>query len=158
MTKRCVAIHYDHDHFCAVQLAQTEDSLCLEKSFSSSLRRKSDTLASMKNALFTTHRFDKKAPTAITLPQSDLLFKNIRHQNPNWLNEFPIPLDDLLTQNQESLITAADTNTLKTRRDQLNLAHLRHIDAPIFALHALAVLNHPDAFSSPPFTAHISRP
>jgi len=172
MAKRTIGIDLSSSHFYAVQVSRTAGRLHLEKTFSSPLRRSTDSPDQLLSSLTTEHGFDRRAPVALAADSADLFFRNILSDSsdkksgkldslPPVKDHFPLdPNDtiiDLWPHPQEikhrtaTLVTATGRKSARTRLNALKRTHLRCelMDAPVFALHTAVVTNHPQDTAAP---------
>jgi len=168
MAKRTIGIDLSPVHVRAVQLLETPQGPCVEKTFATRARRATDSVPDILRRLFETAGFDRRARIAVSLPADAVFFRNIatdadgleqlRKANLAALrSSFPIPADKIVAQpctaNQVSdaefsvLTAAVSTDTLAQTRRALARARLRHhlIDAPVFAVNAALRISQPAA-------------
>jgi len=172
MAKRSIGIDLSSSHFHAVQVSRTAGRLHLEKTFSSPMRRFSDSPDQLLSSLTTEHGFDRRAPVALAADSADLFFRNILSDASDKKNgkldplppvkdNFPLdPADTIidlwphpqqLKHRKATLVTATGRKSARNRLNALKRTHLRCelMDAPVFALHTAVVTNHPQDTAAP---------
>ena len=166
MAKRFIGIDINASKMHAVQLVRVGDRYRMEKTYTSPIRRGSDTPPEIFLSLTKKHGFDRRAPVAVSMPHNDIFYRNTSaavadadgNKNDAKLpttNEFPIPDRELVTivcppgdsggSIKSSMTTATTQNSLNRRMDMLRKGRLRCelIDAPAYALYATIATNHP---------------
>lgn len=170
MAKRSIGITINRDRMDIVQIVKDRDSYRLEKTHTAPLRRESDNPAEILKTLSAEKIFDRKAPVALALPASALSYRHIdqnkaqqrcEQSNADWLDEFPHSAETIVTEGcayqqlpdrqPTYLMAATDRNTILQHSEPLRQVgwNLQRIDAPILALHTLALTNHPDQTTEP---------
>lgn len=170
MAKRAIGINLNNDRIDIVQIAKHRDGYRLEMTHSVPLRRESDDPAKILQSLAAEKKFDRKAPVTLALPSSALSYRHIdqnkaeqrtEQSNANWLDEFPHDSDTIVTegcayqhlpnQQQTYLMAATDRNTMARHSEPIRHAgwNLQRLDAPLLAIHTLALTNHPDKTNQP---------
>ncbi|MFC1782826.1 hypothetical protein ACFL02_04480 [Planctomycetota bacterium] len=164
MTKRCIGIDFDSSEIRAVQIARTGDRFRLEKVFRAPRRRQSDRSPDVLQSLVRRHGFQRRAVTAVSLPQHALFFHIVNDADAIPDSSSPSPTKDNFpvagpqavmqrcsAQNSAkrenpALMTAAVKTQLNQHLELLQNARLRCelVDAPVFALHTAVTINHPD--------------
>lgn len=178
MMKRCIGIDIGSSNFRVVQLARTEDGLCIERVFGAQIRRSTDSLPQVLRSLAGEHGFDSRAAVAFSLPQDAVFFRNVQtdaaglkqireHDSSALAHHFPIPPDEIIAQPYShrevsdgtySVLTAAvGRQTLNQRRALLAEAKLRAAlaEAAIFAVHSAVTVNHPDITEGAALIAYV---
>jgi len=167
MIKRCIGIDIGFSHLCAVQIARTEDELCIEKVFSAQTRRSKDSPQEILRSLVSRHGFDRRADVAVSMPNDAVFYRNletdfagleqIRRLPKSALeNNIPIQTDEIVAQEcsqrelpneKYAVLTAAVSKT--SLRERLNIlagAKIQPnlVEAEIFAIHSTIATNHPE--------------
>ena len=167
MVNRCIGIDIGPSHLRAVQLSQTDRQLCLEKVYSSQMRRSTDSPQNILKTLIKQQGFDRRADVAISMPNDAVFFRSFESDSANaelvrGLNKlpleysFPIQPDEIIAQEYSrrqlpdekySVLIAAVSRT--SLRERLNLftaagIHPKLADAAIFAVHSAIAVNYPE--------------
>lgn len=178
MIKRCIGIDIGFSYLCAVQIVRTDGEFCIEKIFSTQIRRSTDSPDDILRLLFSRYAFDKRAYVAISMPHDAVFFRNletdsagveqIREQNWSALeNNFPIEAEKIVAQaysyhplpeGKYSILTAASARASIHKR--LNIftelkMHPTLVEAAIFAVHSTVALNHPEIMTGQAIIAYI---
>lgn len=178
MIKRCIGIDIGFSHLCAVQIARTEDELCIEKVFSAQTRRSKDSPQEILRSLVSRHGFDRRAEVSVSMPHDAVFYRNletdfagleqIRLLPQSALeNNIPIQTDEIVAQEYSrrqlpnekySVLTAAVSR--ESLRERLNIldgtkikANL--VEAAIFAVHTTIATNHPEIATGKAIIAYI---
>ncbi len=162
-----------------MQISRTGEQFHIEKVFSSQTRRSTDSPPDILRSLTGRFGFDRRADVAISMPNDAVFFKNletdfatleqIRAGNFSALeHDFPIQPDEIVAQvcsyrrlpagEKWSVLAAATARaSLHERLKILAEAkmHPRLVDAPIFAIHAAVVVNHPEIMTGQAVIAYI---
>ncbi len=167
MVKRCIGIDIGSSHLCAVQLTRAEQELHIEKTFSTPIRRNTDSPPDILRSLISRHGFHRHAAIATSVPQDAVFFRNLetdfagleqlrQHNSTALEHDFPLPADKIVTQvysynqlpdGRFSILTAAvSKESLRQRRNLLAKAkmHPDLAETAIFAIHAAVAVNHPE--------------
>ncbi len=178
MVKRCIGIDIGFSYLRAVQIARTEDELCIEKVYTAQTRRSKDSPLEILRQLSSKHGFDHRADTAISMPHDAVFFRNLetdvagleqtRQLTKSALeNNFPIEPDQIVAQvcshrrladEKYSVLTAAVTK--ESLHDRLNILagakmHPNLVEAAIFAIHSTIAVNHPEIVTGRAIIAYI---
>jgi Tfp pilus assembly PilM family ATPase len=175
--KRCIGIDLGPDHMRAVQLSESSGQFLIEKTYSTQTRRYTDRLPSILRSLVVTHGFARSSAVACSMPDNAVFFRDIEtdsdnieqyHQSFSEEHNFPIQAGEMvwqvysnrpLSENRFStVIVAANRQSLSKRIGMFTEAnlHLKMIDAVISAIHATAVINHPEIRTGSAVIAYIS--
>lgn len=76
MAKRCIGIDVSPSHLRAVQVLQEAEGLCIDKVYSTKMRRSTDSPPDIIGSLITDHGFDAGAQVAISMPHDAVFFRN----------------------------------------------------------------------------------
>ncbi|MHC4526988.1 MAG: PilN domain-containing protein [Planctomycetota bacterium] len=76
MAKRCIGIDVGPSHLRAVQVLQEAEGLCIDKVYSTKMRRSTDSPPDIIGSLITDHGFDAGAEVAISMPHNAVFFRN----------------------------------------------------------------------------------
>ncbi len=167
MAKRCIGIDIGSSYIHAVQLVRAERELRLERIFCTQIRRSTDSLSESLRLLVSRHGFDRRAATAVSVPQDAVFFRNVqtdaagleqicRHDSSVLEDHFPIAAGEILARSHShrqlsdgrySVLTAAvSRESLRQRRHLLADANLQPTlaEAAIFAVHCVVAVNHPE--------------
>ncbi|MFB0524812.1 MAG: pilus assembly protein PilM [Phycisphaerae bacterium] len=178
MIKRCIGIDIGYSHLRAVQLARTEQELHIEKTFSTQIRRNTDSPPDILKSLISRHGFDSRAAIATSVPQDAVFFRNLetdfagleqirQHDSAALEHDFPLPADEIVTQvysyrqlpdGRFSVLTVAvSKESLRQRRNLLAEAKIPPdlAETAIFAVHAAVVVNHPEIKQGLAIIAHV---
>ncbi|MBN2139099.1 MAG: hypothetical protein JW720_14925 [Sedimentisphaerales bacterium] len=165
MIKRSIGIDVGPGFLHAAQILRTAQGFRVEKTFSTFIRRSSDSMPEMLRTLFSRHGFDRRAAVAVSVPRDAVFFRSIHaddagleqlsRQNSSPLSDsFPIPADQIIIQacssrpkagGGYSILTAAVAkSSLAEMKRILAKAHIRPrlIEAPVCAVHSAAIVNH----------------
>jgi len=77
MVKRCIGIDIGSSYLCAVQMVSTAEELCIEKVFSTLIRRGTDSPPDILRLLFSQYGFDRRTDIAIAMPHNAVFFRNL---------------------------------------------------------------------------------
>lgn len=163
--KRVIGIDAGTYHFSAVQMVRNADRFCIERIYSTRTRRTSDRPSAILKTLFDDHGFDRRAAIAAAMPYGTVFFRNLEISSDSPKNDpldrsiiqnnFPIAASDIIWQvcdqhksesNAKTMLVSAVSKPALQKRIELfeaANAYPRIMDAPIFALHAAVVENHP---------------
>jgi len=179
MVKRCIGIDISPSHLRAVQISRTGEKFCIEKVFGTQTRRSEDSPSEILRSLTSRFGFDRHADVAISMPNDTVFFKNLetdfatlgqlRTGNFSLLeHNFPIQPDEIVGQvcsyrrlpeaeNWSVLAAAVARASLHETLETLAGAkmHPHLVDAPIFAIHAAVVVNHPEIMTGRAIIAYI---
>jgi len=167
MPKRSIGIDITESHIHAIQIAQNGNRFCIEQSCAIPTDASDDSPVDIIPSLLNQNGFDKRCPIALALPHKALFFHRFetdraglqsarRTLKTSMTNDFPVPADTIIADictnpdsadKQNSFVTAAaDQNALTDRLETLTRAkpRCRLADAPVFAIHTSAALNHPE--------------
>ena len=167
MAKRCIGIDIGSSYLRAVQAANIDGRILIEKIFIAKTRRSVDSLPQILTKLTQSEGFDRKAPVAIAAPQNQVFFRNVQlsktdldhilSQDTSPLKRnFPLEPDKIVTEvydtenttdNTDSVLAAAVTReNLENRTGLLKKSQFKIelIDAPVFAIHATVNINYPE--------------
>ncbi len=178
MVKRCIGIDIGSFYLCAVQIMRTDEEFCIEKLFTTQIRRSTDSPEEMLRPLFSRHGFDRRADVAISMPHDAVFFRNletdsagleqIRERNLSALeHNFPVVADEIVAQaysehplpdGKYSVLTAASARA--SLRERINIfaeAKIRPClaEAAIFAVHSAVAMNHPEIIAGQAIIAYI---
>jgi Tfp pilus assembly PilM family ATPase len=164
MAKRCIGIDINSTKTHAVQLLVSgKGKFHVEKVFSSSMRRQSDTPTELLKSLTHKHGFNKRANAALALSSSDLYCATIDTEQIDQIdpqNYFPVPPEQIITRTcsthsswnhrNTTLMAATTKDSLRQQLDTIKNASLRPVmaDAPAMALYEAVITNHPEIASS----------
>lgn len=166
MVKRCMGIDIGSSHLRVVQLARAEQELHIEKTFSTQIRRNTDSPPDILKELVSRQGFDSRAAIATSVPQDAVFFRNLetdfagleqirQHDSAALEHDFPLPAEKIVTQvysyrqlpdGRFSVLTVAvSKESLRQRRNLLAEAkmHPDLAETAIFAIHAAVAVNHP---------------
>ena len=179
MVKRCIGIDIGSSWLCAVQIARIGEEFHIEKVFSTQTRRSTDSPPDILRSLLSQHGFDRRADVAVSMPHDTVFFRGFPQGGvPNLQpcsadgssalqDHFPIEPDELVTQvyskhslsgDKFSVLTAAaGRESLRERLDVLAQAKMRPklIDAPIFVIHSVVSVNHPEVTTGTAIIAYV---
>ena len=171
MVKRCIGIDIGSSYLCAVQIVRTGGEFCVEKIFSTQIRRSTDSPPDILRLLFSRDGFDRRADVAISMPHNAVFFRDletdsagleqIRERTSSALeNNFPIESDEILSQlysyrqlqdGKFSILATAATRA--SLHERLNIfaeakVHPDLVEPAIFAIHSAVAVNHPEIMTS----------
>ena len=178
MVKRCIGIDIGFSYLRAVQIARTEDELCIEKVFSAQTRRSKDSQQEILRSLVSKHGFDRRADFAVSMPHDAVFYRNLEtdfagleqiRQLPKSALEHHIPIqtDEIVAQEcsrrelpneKYSVLTAAVSKaSLRERLNILAGAKIQPnlVEAAIFAIHSTIATNHPEIMTGIAIIAYI---
>jgi len=185
MIRRCIGIDIGPSHLRAVQISRAGGQFHIEKVFSAPTRRSTDSPSEILRSLTGRFGFDRRADVAISMPNDAVFFRNletdfagleqIRAVNSSALeHDFPIQPDEIIAQvcsyrpgkdvpaglpgEKWSVLSAAVARaSLYERLKILDEAkmHPRLVEAPIFAIHAAVMVNHPEIMTGQAIIAYI---
>jgi Tfp pilus assembly protein PilN len=179
MIRRCIGIDIGPSYLRAVQISRTGEQFHIEKVFSSQTRRSTDSPPEILRSLTGRLGFDRRADVAISVLNDAVFFKNletdfatleqIRAGNFSVLeHDFPIQPDEIVAQvcsyrrlppgEKWSVLVAATTRASLCEGLKILSAakmHPRLVESPIFAIHAAAVVNHPEIMTGQAVIAYI---
>ncbi len=174
MIKRSIGIDIGPAHFCAVQLCRTDERFAVEKVYTAKTRRSTDSPRSILRTLMAEGDFDSWAEIAVSIPNENVLFRNVDSSptsagqaSPASLCDLPVGADEVMTQmyprehlvggNGRHILVAVDRAALHHRLDLLAEADLHPglADADIFAVNAAVKVNHPDIVLGESIIAHL---
>ena len=95
MAKRCIGIDIGSSYLRAVQAANIDGQIVIEKVFVAQTRRSVDSLPQILTELTHSEGFDRKAPVAIAAPQNHVFFRNVQFDKTD--------LDRILSQDTSPL-------------------------------------------------------
>ncbi len=167
MAKRCIGIDFSSADLCAIQLSRTDSRFHIEKIFSAQANSNTVLTSDILDSLITQHGFDRHADVAISMPHNAVFFQNletdslgleqIRSSTETALeHEFPIKPDDFASQlcnyqkvsdgKYSVVATATKRKSLQDASDIITAARMKPalIEAPVFAIYATAMTNHPE--------------
>jgi len=178
MVNRCIGIDIGRSCVTAVQVARTGEQFHIEKAFSTQARRSTDSLPDILRSLLSKYGFDRHAEIAISMPYDAVFFRHletdfagleqIRRSGFSPLeHDFPIQANEIVAQvyshrqlpgeKYSVLMAAAKRPTLNKRLSILSAAKIRAtlVDAPISAIHAAAMVNHPEIMTGTAIIAYV---
>jgi Tfp pilus assembly PilM family ATPase/Tfp pilus assembly protein PilN len=178
MVKRCIGIEIGLSYLRAVQIARTEDELCIEKIFSAQTRRSKDSPQEILRSLSNNHGFDRRADVAVSMPHDAVFYRSLetdvagleqisQHTESVLEHNIPIPKEQIIAQtcsrrqlpdDKYSVLTAAVARA--SLRERLNILagakiHPNLVETAIFALHSTIVTNHPEIATSKAIIVYI---
>ncbi len=178
MVKRCIGIDIGFSHLCAVQIARTEEELCIEKVFSAQTRRSKDSPQEILRSLSSKHGFERRADVAVSMPHDAVFYRNLetdfagmeqtrRLPKSALEHNIPIQTDEIVAQEcshrrlpneKYSVLTAAvSKESLHERLNILAGAKIKPIlvEAAISAIHTTIATNHPEIATVKAIIAYI---
>jgi len=178
MVNRCIGIDIGGSYISAVQVSRTGEQFHIEEAFSTQIRRSTDSIPDTLRSLVGKYGFDRRAEIAISMPHDDVFFRNletdfagleqIRTSGFSPLeHDFPIQANEIVAQvysyrqlpgeKYSVLVAATKKPSLHERLSILSAAKIRATlaDAPIFAIHAAAMVNHPEIMTGTAIIAYI---
>jgi hypothetical protein len=161
-----------------MQVSRTGQRFCIEKTFSAKIRRSTDSPRGILKILTGKHGFDRHADIAVSMPHDTVFFRNLEtgsadlqetsiRNSPTFEHDFPIKPDEIIAQaysrhqlsgqTSNVLVAAIARAALRERLNTLadNGVRPALVDAPIFAIFATAIINHPEITASNTIIAHI---
>jgi len=180
MDKRYIGIDIGSLHSHAVQLAVSSDGLCVEKTFSTEMRRDTDSPQQFLRNIFAELAFDRRADVAVAVPPESVFFRTVEADSQDGEKvrvdesfaverNFPVepgravcqayPYHRLEAGKYRVLTAATKTDALADRLKLLTEAKIKPIlmDASVFAIHSVVIQNYPETESTSVIVVHLDK-